>query len=287
VVWRLGRLGRSLKHLIAAVSQLQKRGIGFRSITENIDTTTSDGKLVFHVFGALAEFEQDIIQERTKAGLAAARADMDIGASEDSAFWTSFLRRLVERGLHGVELAISDAHLGLQDAIRTVLTGATWQRCRVHTMRNILAQVPQRDKSMVVAAIRTIFAQPTQADAKRQLAEVVTTLRGRWDKAADVLEAAVDDVLAYMSFPSAHWSRIDSTNPLERLNREVKRRTEVVGVFPDTEAVLRLVGSVLIEIDDEWQVERRYFSQESMQRRKQPDSCGRSLMATPRLEPVR
>jgi transposase-like protein len=213
--------------------------------------------------------------------------DLDIGGSEDSAFWISFLRRLVQRGLAGVELAISDAHLGLQDAIRTVLIGATWQRCRVHTMRNILAHVPQRDKSMVVAAIRTIFAQPTQADAKRQLAEVVVTLRGRWDKAADVLEGAMDDVLAYMAFPVDHWSRLDSTNPLERLNREVKRRTEVVGVFPDTDAALRLVGSVLIEIDDEWQVERRYFSQESMERRKQSDCGGRILTATPRLEPVR
>jgi putative transposase len=213
--------------------------------------------------------------------------DLDIGGSEDSAFWTAFLRRLVQRGLRGVELAISDAHLGVQDAIGTVLTGATWQRCRVHTMRNILAHVPQRDKSMVVAAIRTIFAQPTQAQAKRQLVEVVTTLRARYSKAADVLESAADDVLAYMAFPHDHGARLDSTNPLERLNREVKRRTEVVGVFPDTDAVFRLVGSVLIEIDDEWQVERRYFSQESMQRRKQPQSGDRSLLGTPRLEPVR
>jgi len=154
-------------------------------------------------------------------------------------------------------------------------------------MRNILAHVPQRDKSMVVAAIRTIFAQPTQAEVQRQLSEVVTTLRRRWDKAAVVLEGAGDDVLAYISFASAHWSQIDSTNPLERLNREVKRRTEVVGVFLDTEAVLRLVGSVLIEIDDEWQVERRYFSQESMQRRKQPEGGGRVLTTTPRLESER
>jgi putative transposase len=168
-----------------------------------------------------------------------------------------------------------------------VLTGTTWQRCRVHTMRNILAHVPQRDKSLVVAAIRTIFAQPNQAEAKRQLSEVLTTLRGRWDKAAEVLEGAADDVLAYMAFPHEHWARLDSTNPLERLNREVKRRTEVVGVFPDTDAVIRLVGSVLIEIDDEWQVERRYFSHESMQRRGQLEGGGRSLPATPRLEPVR
>jgi putative transposase len=213
--------------------------------------------------------------------------DLDIGASEEAAFWTSFLRRLVERGLRGVELAISDAHLGVQDAIRSVLSGASWQRCRVHTMRNILAHVSQRDKTMVAAAIRTIFAQPTITEARRQLREVLPTLEGRWPKAAAVLEGAADDVLAYMAFPAAHWSRIDSTNPLERLNREVKRRTEVVGVFPDTASVLRLVGSVLIELDDEWQVERRYFSQQSMQARLPSLGEERSIGATPRLEPVR
>lgn len=213
--------------------------------------------------------------------------DLDIGGSEEAAFWTSFLRRLVERGLRGVELAISDAHLGVQEAIRTVLTGAAWQRCRVHTMRNILAHVPSRDKTMVAAAIRTIFAQPSLAEAKRQLTEVLPTLEGRWPKAAAVLEGAAEDVLTHMAFPSAHWSRIDSTNPLERLNREVKRRTDVVGVFPNSDAVIRLVGSVLIEIDDEWQVERRYFSQQSMLSRLQPASGERTLTATPRLEPVR
>lgn len=213
--------------------------------------------------------------------------DVDVGGSEDAAFWTSFLRRLVERGLCGVELAISDAHLGVQEAIRTVLTGASWQRCRVHTMRNILAHVPSRDKSMVAAAIRTIFAQPTVDEARRQLGEVLPTLETRWPKAAAVLDRAAEDVLTHMAFPSTHWSRIDSTNPLERLNREVKRRTDVVGVFPNTDAVIRLVGSVLIEIDDEWQVERRYFSQQSMESRLQPASGERSLTAAARLEPVR
>ena len=213
--------------------------------------------------------------------------DVDVGGSEDAAFWTSFLRRLVERGLRGVELAISDAHLGVQEAIRTVLTGASWQRCRVHTMRNILSHVQQRDKSMVAAAIRTIFAQPSLAEARRQLAEVLPTLEGRWPKAAAVLAGAAEDVVAHMVFPSSHWSRIDSTNPLERLNREVKRRTDVVGVFPNTDAVIRLVGSVLLEIDDEWQVERRYFSLQSMQSRLQPASGERTVTATPRFGPVR
>lgn len=193
---------------------------------------------------------------------------VEVGASEEAAFWTSFLRSLVARGLSGVELVISDAHEGLKQAIAAVLNGASWQRCRVHTMRNILAHVPQHDKSIVAAAIRTIFAQPNQAAAKAQLHEVAQTVQGRWPKAAAVLLAAADDLLAHMVFPSEHWSRLDSTNPLERLNREVKRRTDVVGVFPNEAAVLRLVGALLQEIDDEWQVERRYFSQASMERRK-------------------
>ncbi len=195
---------------------------------------------------------------------------VEVGASEDAAFWSSFLRSLVARGLKGVELVISDAHEGLKQAIASVLTGASWQRCRVHTMRNILAHVQQRDKAMVAAVIRTIFAHPTQAAARSHLSEVVQTLQGRWPKATAVLEQAAEDLLAHMAFPSSHWSRIDSTNPLERLNREVKRRTEVVGVFPNEASVLRLVGAVLLESDDEWQVERRYFSQSSMERRSLP-----------------
>lgn len=192
-----------------------------------------------------------------------------VGASEDGAFWTSFVRGLLARGLLGVELVISDAHEGLKQAIGRVLLGASWQRCRVHTMRNLLAHVPQQDTSLVAAAIRTIFAQPNQQAALSQLHEVVQTLERRWPTAAQVLLAAADDVLVHMAFPVEHWSRLDSTNPLERLNREVKRRTDVVGVFPNEASVLRLVGAVLLELDDEWQVERRYFSQASMERRKQ------------------
>ena len=174
-----------------------------------------------------------------------------LGASEESAFWLDFLRSLVERGLKGVQLVISDAHEGLKATISQVLTGAAWQRCRVHYMRNILAHVPKRDKALVAGAIRTIFAQPDREGSKQQLAEVVKAMRSRWPKAAEVLGQAEDDNLAYMAFPQKHWTRICSTNPLERLNKEVKRRTNVVGVFPDQPSVLRLVGSILIEIDDE------------------------------------
>ena len=169
-------------------------------------------------------------------------------------------------------MVISDAHQGLRQAIATVLAGAAWQRCRVHFMRNVLAHVPQADKSIVAAAIRTVFAQRDQAAAKEQLVEVVRAMEPRWPKAAAVLAGGEDEVLTYMTFPAEHWSRIYSTNPLERLNREVKRRTDVVGIFPDADAVLRLVGSVLIEIHDEWQAERRYFSLESMSKLKEPQS---------------
>lgn len=165
----------------------------------------------------------------------------------------------MRRGPQGVQLVASDAHEGLKSALDQVLSGVTWQRCRVHFMRNILAHVPQGDKSMVAAALRTIFAQPGRDAAGQQLDEVVQPAQARWPKAAELLAEAEEDVLAYMAFPPEHWSRIYSTNPLERLIKEIKRRTYVVGVFPDQASVIRLVGSVLMEIADDWQVTRRYF----------------------------
>jgi len=211
---------------------------------------------------------------------------VDVGASEESAFWTAFLRALVARGLKGVQLVVSDAHQGLKEAIRTVLAGAVWQRCRVHFMRNVLAHVPKGDKSIVAAAIRTIFAQPSRTAARQQVAEVVQAMAARWPRAAAVLEDGVDDVLAYMTFPPEHWTRIYSTNPLERLNREVKRRTDVVGIFPDQLAVVRLVGSVLIEIHDEWQAGRRYFSLDSMRKLYEPLQEAPALPGPLRLAPI-
>lgn len=187
-----------------------------------------------------------------------------LGASEEAAFWLEFLRSLVERGLKGVQLVISDAHEGLKLAINQVLTGTSWQRCRVHFMRNLLAHVPKRDKALVAALIKTIFAQPDRQAAGEQLKQVAQAIHQRWPKAAELLEKAQEDILAYMAFPPKHWTRIYSTNPLERLNKEVKRRTNVVGVFPDQPSVVRLVGSLLQEINDEWLVGRRYFSLETM-----------------------
>lgn len=211
---------------------------------------------------------------------------VEIGASEEEAFWTAFLRGLVGRGLTGVDLVISDAHQGLQQAIQAVLVGAAWQRCRVHFMRNVLAHVPKGDKSIAAAAIRTIFAQRNEEAARQQLAEVVEAMASRWPRAAEVLAGGEEEVLTYMSFPAEHWTRIYSTNPLERLNKEVKRRTNVVGIFPNTEAVLRLVGSVLLEIHEEWQVGRRYFSQESMRKLKAPEEEALTHTSALRLAPI-
>ena len=209
-----------------------------------------------------------------------------IGASEEYAFWMDFLRSLVRRGLKGVQLVTSDAHEGLKAAIAEVLTGATWQRCRVHFMRNVLAHIPKGSKSVVAAALRTIFAQPDREAAEQQLAEVVKAMKPRWPKAAEILEKARDDILAYMNFPMEHWTRIYSTNPLERLNKEIKRRTNVVGIFPDQGSVIRLVGAVLMEIADDWEVGRRYFSKESMRKLIDPEPAILPEVAPMRLAPV-
>jgi putative transposase len=196
---------------------------------------------------------------------------VDVGASEDRSFWTAFLRGLVKRGLSGVRLVISDAHEGLKQAISTVLTGAAWQRCRVHFMRNLLATVPHAAREPIAAIVRTIFAQPDHASALVQLHKVADGLQARLPQAAALLEEAAEDILAYKHFPEEHRQQLHSTNPLERLNKEIKRRSTVVGIFPNVRATLRLVGSILLEQDDEWAVaERRYFSIESMKRLRAP-----------------
>ncbi len=189
---------------------------------------------------------------------------LDVGPSEDGAFWHAFLRGLVARGLSGVQLVTSDAHEGLKGAIAAVLQGAGWQRCRTHFMRNALALVPKGAQQMVAATIRTVFVQPDPQAAREQWRRVADSFRGRFPKLAQLLDDAEADVLAYLAFPPEHWRQIWSNNPLERLNREVKRRTDVVGIFPTDTAIVRLVGAVLAEQHDEWQVSRRYFSAESL-----------------------
>jgi transposase-like protein len=189
----------------------------------------------------------------------------DVGDSEDGAFWTAFLRSLRARGLGGVQLVISDAHQGLVHSIQAVLLGAAWQRCRVHFMRNVLAKVPKASGEMVAAAIRTIFAQPDAAHVEAQFDEITTMLGRQFPVVADMLGDARADLLAFASFPAAHWKKIWSTNPLERLNKEIKRRTNVVGIFPNEAALIRLVTAVIADTNDEWQVcDRCYLSEGSM-----------------------
>ena len=191
---------------------------------------------------------------------------VDVGPSEEEAFWQQFLRALVERGLAGVQLVTSDAHAGLKRALTTILQGASWQRCRVHFVRNALALVPKSAQQLVAATIRTVFVQPDAASAREQWRRVSDSFRDRFPRLADLMDDAESDVLAYLAFPSAHWRQIWSNNPLERLNKEVKRRTDVVGIFPNDAAVIRLVGMILAEQHDEWQVSRCYFSAESLAR---------------------
>jgi transposase-like protein len=182
----------------------------------------------------------------------------DIGHTEDEAFWAEFLRRLVRRGLRGVRLVTSDAHEGLKKAIAQVVTGAAWQRCRVHFMRNILAKVPKSAQQEVAAAARSVFAQPDMLSAREQLRRVSARLAG-YPKAQALLVAAEDDILAHMALPESHRRRLHSTNPLERLNAELKRRSKVVGVFPNPASVERLLGAVLMEQDEEWQAADRCY----------------------------
>jgi putative transposase len=189
---------------------------------------------------------------------------LDVGPSEHGAFWTSFLRSLVARGLSGVRLVTSDSHRGLKSAVEAVLAGASWQRCRVHFMRNALSLVPKAAQQMAGATIRTVFAQPDVGSAHEQWRRVSEGFRQRFPRLSFLMEEAEEDVLSYATFPQEHWQKIWSNNPLERLNKEVKRRTNVVGIFPNEAAVIRLVGSILSEQHDEWQISKRYFSAGSL-----------------------
>ena len=189
---------------------------------------------------------------------------MDIGPSEAETFWTAFLRKLARRGLRGVKLVISDAHEGIKAAVAKVLT-ATWQRCRVHFMRNALAHAGRSGRRVVSAFIATAFAQDDAEAARQQWRRVADQLRPKVPKLATLMDDSEADVLAYMTFPPAHRTKLHSTNPLERLNGEIKRRTEVVGIFPNEAAITRLVGAILLEQNDEWSVQRaRYMTLETI-----------------------
>jgi transposase-like protein len=205
---------------------------------------------------------------------------LHIGPSEAEVFWSDFLKSLKRRGLAGVKLVISDAHEGLKAAITRVLA-ATWQRCRVHWTRNALAYAPKGQHTMVAAALRQAFQQPDHASARSALLHVADMMRPRWPKLADFIIDSEADVLAYMTFPSQHRTKAHSTNPLERLNKEVKRRADVVGIFPNEESIVRLIGAVLLEANDEWQLQYRYMQIEGMAELTTTPAADHCLQFTP------
>jgi len=189
---------------------------------------------------------------------------MEVGTSEAEPIWTEFLRKLTRRGLRGVKLVVSDAHEGIKAAVAKVLN-ATWQRCRVHFIRNALAHAGKSGRRVVSAFIATAFAQETPQAASAQWRNVADQVRPKVPKLANLMDDAEEDVLAYMTFPKQHWTKLHSTNPIERLNGEIKRRTEVVGIFPNDDAIVRLVGALLLEQNDEWAVQRsRYLTLETI-----------------------
>lgn len=189
---------------------------------------------------------------------------VDVFTSEDGAAWLSFLRSLQARGLSGVKLVVSDAHVGLKAAIASVFTGSRWQRCRTHLTTNVLTKIPRSAQPGVAALFRMIFLQQDAAAVRQQAEQVLAALRARWPDAAKIFADALEDVLAFAAFPKEHWRQIWSNNPQERLNKEIRRRTDVVGIFPNRAAIARLVGALLAEQHDEWAVGRRYFSLESV-----------------------
>ena len=189
-----------------------------------------------------------------------------VGASETEAFWLDFCRRLVARGLRGVQLVISDAHEGLRSALAQCFAGATWQRCRVHFLRNAVVPVQRQHAPAVLAVLKTVFMQPTAEGAKAAVDHALSVLEPRYPKVAELLRNAEADVLAYLAFPEEHWRSISSTNAIERVNAEIDRRAKVVGIFPNTAALLRLTTAILQEQHDEWQDGRRHFSHQSMAR---------------------
>ena len=212
---------------------------------------------------------------------------IDVFTSEDEAGWTAFLRDLVARGLKGVKLVTSDAHGGLKTAIAGVLSGCTWQRCRTHFMRNLLSKVPRNSQGLVATLVRSVFAQPTDKEVWAQYERVCEELQRRFPTAAEILQEAAEDILAFTTFPQSVWRQIWSSNPQERVNREIRRRSDVVGIFPNRKAIIRLVGAVLGEYNDEWMVTRRYMPVAVLEKAQAaPDSVSNPIELEAEEEPV-
>jgi len=293
---------RAEKALVAVVGQAYVEGVSTRRVDDLVKAMGIEGisksevsRMAQELDAKVAEFKErpldhgsyrylwiDAVTQRVREGgrvvnvsvviATATNAEgqreilgFDIVTTEDTAAWTAFLRSLVARGLTGVELVISDAHGGIKAAIAAVLAGASWQRCRTHFMANLASRVPKATWPMIATLVRQIFVQPDRESTWAQLADVVSKLTeaGFVDLATYLLDAA-DDILAFTAFPVEHWPKIRSNNPQERLNKEIRRRTDVIGIFPNRQAVIRLVGAILAEQTDEWAVARRYVSVESL-----------------------
>jgi putative transposase len=268
VVQALGIAGMSKSEVSRLCASLDAQVSAFRS-------RRLDGEYPYLFLDARYEHvrEDERVQSMAVVIAYGIRADgmrevlsIDVSPAEDLEHWRAFLQELVARGVRGVKLVTSDAHPGLKRAIAEVFLGAGWQRCRVHFLRNLLARVPKSLQPMVAATVRPIFQQSDRQEAQAQLAHVCATLGARFPRVVELLAEAEEDILAFYDFPREHWRQIYSTNPLERVNKELKRRSAVVGIFPNRMALLRLLGSLLLEQNDEWLVSRHYFSETSMRR---------------------
>ena len=250
---------RSERALLAVIQQAYVEGVSTRRVDDLVKALGCEGISKSQVSRICQEL--DVVVATAVNGEGKREIiGMDVGTSEDGAFWLAFLRSLSARGLGGVELVVSDAHQGLRGAIAAVFGGASWQRCRTHFMTNLLTRVPRRTQPWVATMVRTIYEQPSPDEVHAQLDRVTDQLRNRFPQVASLLDEAGPDVLAFSNFPLAHWKKIWSNNPQERLNKEIRRRTDVVGIFPNRPAVRRLVGAVLAEQHDEWAVGRRYIT---------------------------
>jgi len=299
--WLLTPRRRAERALVAVVAECYVKGVSTRRVDGLIKTLGIDGISKSQVSELAKSLDEDVAAFRSRpldAGpytfvwldalslkcreggrianvvaviATAVNADgrreilgLEVLTSEDGAGWTAFLRDLVARGLSGVRLVISDDHQGLVEAIGAVLPGGSWQRCRTHFIRNLLTRVPKSAQGVVATLVRSIFAQPSAEEVQAQLLRVIEQLERLFPAAAELLATAGPDITAFASLPTEHWRQIWSNNPQERLNREIRRRTDVVGIFPNRSAIVRLVGAVLSEQHDEWAVARRYMSQESL-----------------------